>query len=84
MAICNRWGEELRIIVNCGEVQPKQFTAPVTLVKVRYNDGTGDGWQFADFLRADGGWLEIKAAIDALPVSTISETEMKSAISQAM
>lgn len=84
MAIYNRWGDELKIVVNCGEVRPKQLSGPVTLVKVRYGDGAEDRWQFADFLKADNGWEEIKAAVKSLPVSTISATAMKTAISQAL
>jgi hypothetical protein len=83
MAIYNRWGDELKIVVNCGEVRPKQLNGPVTLVKVRYGDGE-DRWQFADFLKADGGWQEIKSAVEKLQVSAISADTMKSAISQAL
>jgi hypothetical protein len=84
MAIYNRWGDELKIVVNCGEVRPKQLSGPVTLVKVRYGDGAEDRWQFADFLKADGGWQEIKSSVEALQVSAISAAAMKSAISQAL
>lgn len=83
MAIYNRWGDEVKIIANCGDVTPKDFSTPVTLVQVEYDDHD-KRFQFADFLKADNGWPEIKTAVDALPVTAISSAALKTAINQAM
>ncbi len=84
MAIYNRWGDTLEIVVNYGQVYVEEDGVNATLVKVRYGPGAEDRFKFAETLKADNGWAEIEDAITALPVSIISARALKSAIMQAM
>lgn len=86
MAIYNRFGDKLVIVQKCGEHQPKGFTAPVMLVGVKFDD-EGENhlrYQFAEALKADGGWQEIKSAVDAATLNVVSGSSLVAAIQQAL
>jgi hypothetical protein len=84
MAIYNRWGDPLEIVVNYGQVYVKEDGVNATLVKVRYGTGAEDRFKFAETLKADNGWAEIEDAVTRLPVSTISASAKFKAIKQAL
>lgn len=85
--IYQRFGSRVGIVGNCGQHKPDYLENPLTLVRVDYygDGGAVDrmGYQFAEFLKADGGSLEIKAAVDAAPVVDLDPAELASAYFQA-
>jgi len=83
VAIYNRFSDELTIIANCGEHKPEEFVAPMTLVQIKYSDGD-DRYCFAEFLKANNGWLEIETALGNAPVVELDPASLKKAIRQAM
>ena len=83
MAIYTRWGEEVTVVENNGIHQPRELNGKVTLVKLKYQDGEAR-YYFAEFLRADGGWLTISRAAKEAPVVVIKGKALKEAIRQAL
>ena len=82
MAIFTRWGDEITVSAYCGKHQPKWAGVPLILLKVKYQD---DHERFAHPVnfKADGGWAEIDAAVDAAPVIELGPKELKAALKEA-
>lgn len=76
--IYTRWGIEFQIESAALDVEVDHLPAPVTLV--RNKDGR---FQFAEFLRADGGLNEVMEAVRAAEPLNISNQELEEAIKQA-
>lgn len=69
--IYHRFGSPVQIIGNCGMFKRDEFEGePIVnnLVYIQFDNGSGKfGYAWAEFLRADDGWQEIKLAIDVAP-----------------
>lgn len=76
-------GEPATIVANCGEHQVRGFCTPVILVRIQCSDGD-ERYEFAPFLRADGGFPEILTAIQNARPARLSAVALEAAIRQAI
>lgn len=87
--IYSRWGCHVRITGYCGKHQPKGYSGPIVLVQAERRDPekpdepSETTFYFAQSLRADDGWKEIDAAVDAAPEIKLNPEELKAALKQA-
>ncbi len=81
--IYTRFGTEVELLAYCGKHQPKGFSVPLMLLHVRHRDDDSEGYQFAAFLKADGGINAIESAVDALPEVTLTGKALKAALKDA-
>lgn len=70
--IYNRWGDVVEIIAQFEKHQPDYFDKQATLVLVRDSDGIRSRFHWAEFLRADDGWDEIKSVLEDTPEYRLS------------
>jgi hypothetical protein len=80
MAIYQKFGSPITITAYCGKHKAPWSLGPMVLVRVKYADDGSEGYQFAANLRADGGILEIDAAVDAAPEIKLKRDELAAAI----
>ena len=76
--IYTRWNQVVSFEGLVTDVEVEHLEAPVTLVKC--DDGR---FRFAEFLRADGGYNEINAALRDVPALNLSSSELEVAIKEA-
>lgn len=81
--IFSRWGNSLTIIAYCGKHKPKWAAGPLVLVKARFDDDGRERFMHTHSMKADGGWQEIDAAVDAAPEVTLTAAELKRALREA-
>lgn len=80
MAIFTRFGSEVAIIGDVGEYKTKEFDYPVRLIEVLYAEDKAKRYLLAHTLRADNGWQEIEAAIQAAPKIKLEAKELRQAL----
>ncbi len=88
--IYTRFGGNVTIKANCGTFQPADFHnqgGDLTLLQcdVFYSDSneTKQRYTFAEFLKADNGWNEIRVAVQSAPVLELTGEDLDNAIGEA-
>jgi hypothetical protein len=81
--IYTRWGSKIKICINCGQHQPQEFRAPITLLRVKHIETQEFDYQFAEFLRADKGYNEILQAIEVAETEILTGRDLKKALRKA-
>lgn len=85
MAIYNRWGE-IEIIAYCGKHHSDYHRTEMTLLKVRWHDSLEtekEFYCFAEFMKADDGWNEIRRTMYKVPELKLSAEKLKEAMIRA-
>lgn len=82
MAIFTRWGDAVTVSAYHGKHKTTWCALPLMLITTTYADGKT---RFAHpiSLRADGGAVEIEAALDAAPEVELDADTLKDALKQA-
>jgi hypothetical protein len=85
MAIYCRWGE-VKIVAYYGEHQPDYLSFPWHLLSVKWSDSLGTEktfFQWAEVLKADNSWHEIKDAMYKAREVELSPEELQNAFKRA-
>lgn len=88
MTIYAKFGDKAKIVAKHGEHKPAYLKYPCQLVTLLFDTTESEPTAFtrpywADFLRADEGYQEIKQAIDSAELINLSPADLKKAFSQA-
>ena len=82
--IYTRFENSITIIGQCGKHKLPEFKVPVLLARIQRNEDKAIRHQFIEFLKADGGYVEIIDAYNTAPVLELKGDELKKAIQEAM
>lgn len=85
MAIYNRWGR-IEIVAHCGKHFSKFHQTELDLLKVKWNDSLETEkvfYCFAQFLKSDNGWDEVRDAMYKAREVKLPSEEFKQAMIRA-
>lgn len=82
--IYNRWGDPLKLLHKCQEVQPKGFVTPVTPVYTFCQATDNMQWYFAESLRADNGLEEIQNTLKEVPAIELPLNDLRRVTKEAL
>jgi hypothetical protein len=80
--IYTRFGEPVTVTAYRGKHATRGSSLLLVLVRCRHEDGF-ERHYLAFTLRADGGWREIDAAVDAAPEVTLEGHALRKALAEA-
>lgn len=85
MTIHTRWGGECKILAKHGLHTPRYLVkdCKYTLVSVQHPDEKHTRYAWAEFMKAEGGWAEILAAMQDVPQVELNPVQLKVAFGEA-
>jgi hypothetical protein len=85
--IYTRWNNEVKIIAQCGKLQPPYLSYPLYLARIEITFVNERQkmvrHEFINYLKADGGWNEICDAYNSAPVLKLTDVELEKAFKEA-